>query len=58
LAPIIGQVRRAISVQLHLTLNDDCKVKARKGKTGSHGSGHSRSGGAGLATNRRTIFDN
>jgi len=36
LAPIIGQVRRAISVQLHLTLSDGCKVKARKGKTGSH----------------------
>jgi len=27
LAPIIGQVRRAISVQLHLTLSDGCKVK-------------------------------
>jgi hypothetical protein len=32
--------------------------EARKGKTGSHESAHSRSGGAGLATNRRTIFDN
>ena len=27
LAPIIGQVRRATIVQLHLTLSDDCKVK-------------------------------
>jgi hypothetical protein len=38
LAPIIGQVRRAAIVQLHLTLSDGCKVKARKGKTGSHDS--------------------
>jgi len=27
LAPIIGQVRRATNVQLHLTLNESCKVK-------------------------------
>ena len=27
LAPIIGQVRRATNVQLHLTLNEGCKVK-------------------------------
>jgi hypothetical protein len=32
LAPIIGQVRRAAIVQLHLTLDESCKVKARKGK--------------------------
>ena len=32
LAPIIGQVRRATIVQLHLTLSDVCKVKARKGE--------------------------
>jgi hypothetical protein len=31
LAPIIGQVRRAPIIQLHLTLNESCK-----GKTGSH----------------------
>jgi len=33
LAPIIGQVRRAAIVQLHLTLSESCK-----GKTGSRGS--------------------
>ena len=27
LAPIIGQVRRATNVQLHLTLSEGCKVK-------------------------------
>jgi hypothetical protein len=30
LAPIIGQVRRATIVQLHLTLSDGCKVKAAR----------------------------
>ena len=35
LAPIIGQVRRAISVQLHLTLSDWLQGKSRKVKAGS-----------------------
>jgi hypothetical protein len=30
LAPIIGQVRRATIVQLHLTLSDGCKVEAAR----------------------------
>jgi hypothetical protein len=30
LAPIIGQVRRAAIVQLHLTLSDLCKVEAAR----------------------------
>jgi len=58
LVPNIGQVKRARVVQLHLTLSDGGKVKARKGKAGSPRSGHSRLGGAGLAISRRTIFDN
>ena len=45
LAPIIGQVRPATVVQLHLTLSDGCKVKPRKGETGSLRSAHSRPGG-------------
>jgi hypothetical protein len=51
LAPIIGQVRRAAIVQRHLKLSKSCKVK-----TGSRRSAHSRLGGAGLATNRRTRY--
>jgi hypothetical protein len=32
LAPIIGQVRPATAVQLHLTLSDGCKVKPARVK--------------------------
>jgi hypothetical protein len=36
LAPIIGQVRRAVSVQLHLTLSDGLQGEARKVKPEAH----------------------
>jgi hypothetical protein len=45
LVPNIGQVRRAIIVQLHLTLSEKLQGEARKGKTGSQVTVHSRSGG-------------